>query len=136
SEWYVEPARSDWSSEHQVALHVAAMIELASSGANTVLYWNPGPDEAECATRLWTDTRKADGGRPLPFLTDVLQRFVRWFPPSVERRKVHVADGLLALASDRALVIVNTTDERISASVDGRRIELSAYETQWVTAQP
>ena len=136
SEWYVEPARPDWSPQHEVALRVAAMIQLASSGADAILYWNPRPDGADCATCLWTDTWTVDGGQPLPFLTDVLQRFVRSFPPSVERRKVQVADGLLALASDRARVIVNTTDKRISASVDGRRIELSAYETQWVTAQP
>jgi hypothetical protein len=83
---------------------------------------------------LWTDTRETDGSQPLPFLTDVLQRFVRWFPPTVERRKVHVPDGLLALASDRAVVIVNTTDKRISASVDGRQMEWSAYQTRWVTA--
>jgi hypothetical protein len=133
-EWYVEPARSGWSSEHQVALRVAAMIELASSGAQTVLYWNPRPRGLGCATCLWTDTSTFDGGQPLPFLTDFLQRFVRSFPPSADRRKVHVADGLLALASGRELVIVNTTDETISASVDGRQIELSAYETRWITA--
>ena len=136
SEWYVEPATADWSPEHEVALRVAAMIELASTGAHTVLYWNPRPDGADCATCLWTDTWAAEGGQPLPFLTDFLQRFVRSFPPSVERRKAQVADGLLALASERALVIVNTTQEMISASVDGRWIELSAYETRWVTAQP
>jgi hypothetical protein len=32
--------------------------------------------------------------------------------------------------------MVNTTDEMVTASVDGHRIELSAYETRWVTAQP
>lgn len=131
SEWYVEPTRPGWSSERQVALRVAAMIELASSGADTVLYWNPRPDGAECPKCLWTDTREIDGGRPLPFLS-TLQRFVRWFPPNVERRRVHVADGLLALVSDRASVIVNTTDKSIAASVDGRPLEWAPYETQWV----
>ena len=134
SEWYVEPATAKWSPEHEVALRVAAMIELASTGARTILYWNPRPDGADCATCLWTDTWAADGGQPLPFLTDLLQRFLRSFPPSVDRRKVHVGDGLFALASPRALVMVNTTDETVSASVDGQRIELSAYETRWVTA--
>ena len=110
------------------------MIELASTGAHTILYWNPRPDGADCATCLWTDTWEADGGQPLPFLTDFLQRFVRSFPPGVDRRKVHVGDGLFALASRRALVMVNTTDETVSASVDGQPIELSAYETRWVTA--
>lgn len=133
TEWYVEPAGPGWSPERQVALRAAAMIELASSGADTVLYWNPRPDGAECAGCLWTDTWASGGGRPLPFL-DVLQRFARWFPPTVVRRKVEVADGLLALESDRARLIVNTTDRRISAYVDGRQIEWSAYEMQWVTA--
>lgn len=134
SEWYAEPDKADWSPEHKVALRVAAMIELASTGACTILYWNPRPDGADCATCLWTNTWAAGGGQPLPFLTDVLQRFVRSFPPSVDRVKVHVGDRLVALASPRALVIVNTTDETVSASVDGQRIELSAYETRWVPA--
>jgi hypothetical protein len=135
-EWYVEPASADWSPEHEVALRVAAMIELASSGADTVLYWNPRPGDADCATCLWTDTMMADGGRPLPFLTDILQRFVRSFPPSVDRRKVQISDGLLALASDSVIVIVNTTDSTINATVDGQQIELSAYATRWITARP
>lgn len=134
-EWYVEPARPDWSSEHQVALRVAAMIQLASSGADTVLYWNPRPHGEDCANCLWADTRNSEGGRPLPFLSDILQRFVQWFPPSVERRKVHVADGLLALESDRGSVIVNTTDRAIIAGVDGWRIEWSPYETRWIPAR-
>jgi hypothetical protein len=134
SEWYAEPDKADWSPEHKVALRVAAMIQLASTGADTILYWNPIPDRADCATCLWTDTWEADGGQPLSFLTDYLQRFARFFPPSVDRWKVHVGDGVLALASPRALVMVNTTDKTISASVDGRRMELSAHETRWVTA--
>ncbi|QRY48441.1 xylan 1,4-beta-xylosidase [Mycolicibacterium boenickei] len=136
AEWYVEGSRADWSDEHKVALRVAAMIELAGSGAYTALYWNPRPGEAGCATCLWTDTRMADGGEPLPFLTDFLQRFVRSFPPGVDRRKLYIADGLIALASDRARVIVNTTDKKVRSVVDGRQIEFSAYETRWITAQP
>lgn len=136
AEWYVQPTSADWSLEHQVALRVAAMIELASTGANTVLYWNPRPDGVDCATCLWTDTQMAGGGQPLPFLTDFLQRFARSFPPGVDRRKVRIADGLLALASERTFVIVNVTDRAISATVEGRPIEWSAYETRWITAQP
>jgi hypothetical protein len=132
AEWYVEPPGPGWSWERQVALRVAAMIELAGSGADTVLYWNPRPDGAECATCLWTDTWNADGGRPLPFL-DVLQRFARWFPSTVDRRTVQLADGLLALETDFARVIVNTTGTTTSASVDGRQFEWSAYEVRWFT---
>jgi hypothetical protein len=136
AEWHVEPTGADWSPEHEVALRIAAMIELASSGANTVLYWNPRPQGADCATCLWTDTWTNGGGRPLPFLTEGLQRFARAFPPGVDRHQVRIADGLLGLASDDALVIVNTTNGPISATVDGQRIEFPAYATRWITSKP
>ena len=93
----------------------------------------PSPGRGDCPTCLWTDTWRVDEASRCRFSPSP-PAFRPLFLPSVERRKVQVADGLLALASDRARVIVNTTDKRISASVDGRRIELSAYETQWVTA--
>lgn len=134
AEWYVEPTRPDWTPQHRIALRVAAMIKLASSGASVVLYWNPRPESAVCAVCLWTDTQKPGGGQPLPFLTDVLARFARSFPPNIPRSTVQVGDGLLALASQRALVIVNTTGVTASASVDGRRIDVSPYEVRWLAA--
>lgn len=135
-EWYVQPADPDWSAQHVVALRVAAMIQLAGSGADTVLYWNPRPGGADCVTCLWTDTGNADGGHPLPFLTDVLQRLAVSFPPGSDRRKVSMVNGLLSLESQRNLLIVNTTGAPIAAGVDGRRIELAGYETRWITDLP
>jgi hypothetical protein len=134
SEWYVERSHKDWSPEHQVALRAASMIELAQSGASTVLYWNPRPRSAGCATCLWTDTRAEDGGRPLPFLTEVLQPFARWFPSGTDLRPVPAPPGLRVLAQDRAMVVVNTTEERVTATVDGQQMALRPYETRWFTA--
>jgi hypothetical protein len=134
SEWYVERTGEDWSPQRQVALRVAAMIELAQSGARTVLYWNPRPRGEDCATCLWTDTRVDGGGRPLPFLTDVLQPFARWFPPGTQLRTVPTPPGLRILAQDRAMVVVNTTDERVTATVDGQQVALGPYEIRWFTA--
>jgi hypothetical protein len=134
SEWYVERAGTDWSPQRRVALRAAAMIELAQSGAQTVLYWNSRPSGRECATCLWTDTRAEDGGQPLPFLTEVLQPFARWFPPGTQLRSTPAPPGLRVLAQDRAMVVVNTTDEGVAATVDGHRIALAPYETRWFTA--
>jgi hypothetical protein len=136
AEWYVEPDSPVDPPGRSVALRVAAMIELASAGAQTVLYWNPRPEQASCAACLWTDTWLADGGRPLPFLIDILQRFARSFPPRVERHKIRTADGLVALASDSALVVVNTTDRTIASTVDGQWIELPSYAIRWVAKRP
>ena len=135
-EWYVEPSGAGWSREREVALRVTAMIELAASGANTVLYWNPPPSGADCATCLWTDTWGADGGQPLPFLTDVVARFASTFPPGVDRRKVALSNDLVALASDKAVVIVNTSNRTVTGTFDGQRIEMPAYATRWITVQP
>jgi hypothetical protein len=134
SEWYVQRPDKDWSPRHRVALRVAAMIELAQSGAQTVLYWNPDPGRDDCATCLWTDTRAEDGGRPLPFLTEVLQAFARWFPPGTQLRPTPAAPELRVLAQDRAMVVVNTTDRPVTATVDGHGVALAPYETRWFTA--
>jgi hypothetical protein len=134
SEWYVERPGRDWVPRQEVALRVAAMIELAHSGAQTVLYWNPRPGGEACATCLWTDTRSEDGGRPLPFLTAVLQPFARWFPPGVRLRPVAAPPGVRVLAQDRAMVVVNTTDRPLGATVDGQRMRLDPYETRWFTS--
>ncbi|MGZ8814453.1 MAG: xylan 1,4-beta-xylosidase, partial [Mycobacterium sp.] len=53
--------------------------------------------------------------------------------PDAERKKVPVADGLVALKSGRTLLIVNTTDAPISATVHSEQVELSPYEVKWVT---
>ena len=133
TEWYVEPPGPDWSADHQIALRAAAMIELAQSGAQTVLYWNPRPSGPECAVCLWTDTSVEDGGRPLPFLTDVLQPFARWFPPGTRLRPVPAPPELRVLAQDRAMVVVNTTDDSVTATLEGRLMRLEPFETRWFT---
>ncbi len=132
AEWYVEPSAEGWTPEHEVALRVAAMIELARSGADTVLYWNPNPAGTDCATCLWTDTWQVDGGRPLPFLTDVLQRFARWFPPGTVTGEIDTPSGVTALATAEAAVVVNTTTSWQTVSVDGEDTTLAPYETHWV----
>jgi hypothetical protein len=132
AEWYVEPSAEDWRPEREVALRVAAMIELARSGVDTVLYWNPNPDGTDCATCLWTDTWQADGGRPLPFLTDVLQRFVQWFPPGTVTEDIATPSGVTALATAEAVVMVNTTSSQQIVSVAGEDTALAPYETRWI----
>jgi Glycosyl hydrolases family 39 len=133
AEWYVDPVVENWPADQQVAVYTAAMMELARSGTRTALYWNPAPGDESCATCLWTDTATADGGRPLPFLTDTLQNFARWFPPGTKLQDVDAPHGLLVLAQARAMVVVNTTDSPVSATLQGREVSLPPYGTTWLT---
>lgn len=134
AEWYVEPtdSESDWSGRQQTAVRTAAMIEMAKSGVDMALYWNPPPDDEDCATCLWTDTTSEDGGRPLPFLTTVLQNFVRWFPPGTRLEEIPAPPEVRVLAQPRMLVVVNTQESPVTASIDGRQLQLAPYETRWV----
>lgn len=131
AEWYVEADHPGWSAQHSVALRVAAMIELAATKPQAVLYWNPKPADQLCETCLWSDTWSADGGRALPFLTDVVQRFAREFPPAVDRCKIQLAQGISALRSPDAMVVVNTTGESVDVDVDGTAFSIAPYDVAW-----
>lgn len=132
AEWYVEPSGSGWSGPQQTAVRTAAMIEMAKSGVNTALYWNPRPRGEECATCLWTDTDAQNGGAPLPFLTTVLQNFAQWFPPGTPLEDVRAPAAIRVLAQPRMLLAVNTTAQPVTVSFDGQYQQLAGYETRWI----
>ncbi|MGH4021359.1 MAG: GH39 family glycosyl hydrolase [Pseudonocardiaceae bacterium] len=132
AEWYVDPADSGGSGQQQRAVRTAAMIEMAKSGVDTALYWNPRPGGEDCATCLWTDTADEGGGRSLPFLT-TLRNFARWFPPGTRLEEIPSPAAVHALAQPRMLVAVNTLDSPVTVSIDGRDVRLAPYETRWIT---
>jgi hypothetical protein len=135
AEWYVEPADSGWSDQHQRAIRTAAMIEMAKSGVNTALYRNPPPGDEDCATCLWTNTAEEDGGRSLPFLT-TLRNFARWFPPGTRLEEISAPSAVRVLAQAHMLVTVNTLDSPVTVSIDGWDVRLAPYETRWIPRTP
>jgi len=132
AEWYLDPGVQDWPAQEQLAVYTAAMIEFARSGTETALHWNPRPAGSSCATCLWTDTTRDGGGQPLPFLTEVLQPFARWFPPGTRLEQVDVPEGVRVLARSDAAVLVNTTGSPVPVSVLGRELVLSPWSVRWV----
>ncbi|MGH4010331.1 MAG: GH39 family glycosyl hydrolase [Pseudonocardiaceae bacterium] len=131
AEWYVEPGGSGWSDQKKTAVRTAAMIEMANSGVNTALYWNPPPAGPDCATCLWVDVAADGGGRALPFLTR-LQNFARWFPPGTPLEDVPVAGAVRVLAQARMLVVVNTLGAPQTVAIEGRDVRLAPYEALWI----
>ncbi|GAA0456462.1 hypothetical protein GCM10009544_18940 [Streptomyces stramineus] len=140
TEWYVEPAdenddRKGWTEEHRTAVQATAMMHMASAGVAAAFYWNPQKTAEECPGCLWRSTELKDGGSGLPML-GLLTRFAASFPPGTGFRAVDVAeadrDRLRVLASDTALLVVNTRDEPVSARVDGRTVDLGPYEVRWL----
>ncbi|MFD4569303.1 xylan 1,4-beta-xylosidase [Streptomyces sp. NPDC058467] len=142
AEYYVEPAdgndeRKGWSETHRVAVQAAGMIAMAKGGASSGFYWNPEKEKGtDCAGCLWTPTDSAGGGKRLP-MYDLISHFGKQFPPGTTYRTVSVAaddvPNVRVLATDKAVLVVNTLDRSISAQVDGKRFEMGAYEVKWLT---
>ncbi|MGQ4476959.1 GH39 family glycosyl hydrolase [Streptomyces sp. SAS_276] len=145
AEYYVEPAdgnddRKGWSETHRVAVQATGMIAMAKGGATSGFYWNPETEKGtECAGCLWTPTDGSDGGRQLP-MYDLVSRFHAAFGPGATFETVPVAaddvPNVRVLATDRTVLVVNTLDRQISAEVDGKTFDMTAYGVKWLTRQP
>ncbi|MGA4991629.1 GH39 family glycosyl hydrolase [Nonomuraea bangladeshensis] len=128
AEWYVEPENSGWSEDKRTAVQAAALMEFARSGVTTALYWNPQQkDEGECPGCLWSP--KVGGELPMAGL---LSGFTRWFPNGTQLTDVQSSDPRVkALGQERQVVMVNTTGEQLTATVDGRQVSFAPYEIKW-----
>ncbi|CAL9625021.1 hypothetical protein SUDANB105_05933 [Streptomyces sp. enrichment culture] len=138
AEYYVEPAdgnddRHGWSETRRVAVQAAGMIAMVRGGASSGFYWNPEAERGpECPGCLWTPTGTASGGGELP-MHDLVSRFAAAFPPGTAYDDLTVDRRVRALATDRTVLVVNTRDRAISTKVDGRTVDLQAYEVKWLT---
>jgi hypothetical protein len=68
---------------------------------------------------------------------DLVSRFDAAFPPGTKYETVSVAaddvPNVRVLATDKAVLVVNTLDRQISAKVDGKQFDMAAYEVKWLT---
>ncbi|MEV7970391.1 xylan 1,4-beta-xylosidase [Sphaerisporangium sp. NPDC088356] len=128
SEWYFVPEDgTTWSESMRLAVQAASMIEFAKSGAATALYWNPQTKQGTCQGCMW-DPRT---GAALP-TGRLVGDFVKWFPAGAELQQVATSDPKVrVLAQPRRLVMVNTTNARLTATVDGKQVTLRPYEVKW-----
>jgi hypothetical protein len=142
AEYYVEPAdgkdeRRGWSENRRVAVQAAGMIAMVKGGASSGFYWNPEDEKGtDCPGCLWTPTDGAAGGKKLPMF-DLIARFNQEFGPGTTYDTVSVAaddvPNVRVLATDKAVLVVNTLNRSISAKVDGKQFEMQAYEVKWLT---
>ncbi|MBE1586879.1 xylan 1,4-beta-xylosidase [Nonomuraea angiospora] len=128
AEWYVEPENSGWSEEKRTAVQATALMEFAKSGVTTALYWNPQQkSQGECAGCLWSP--KVGGEMPMAGL---LSGFTKWFPAGVRVEPVTTSDPKIkAIGQERQVVMVNTSDREVTATVDGRQVTLKPHEIKW-----
>ncbi|WP_308164405.1 GH39 family glycosyl hydrolase [Nonomuraea sediminis] len=128
AEWYVEPENSGWSEDKRTAVQATTMMEFARSGVTSALYWNPQQKgEGDCRGCVWAPGRGAE----LP-MAGLLSGFARWFPSGVQLDQVQASDPRVhVLAQPQQLVMVNTADTDVTATVDGQQVTLRPYEIKW-----
>jgi hypothetical protein len=128
SEWYVAPENIDWDEQHRTAVQAVAMIEFVDSGARTALYWSPQRQTGDdCAGCLW----RPGTGEELP-MAGLISGFSQWFPAGVDTTTPQVSDRRVrALATGGQMVMVNTSDTPLTATVDGKNFNLAPYEVKW-----
>lgn len=123
-ESHIQPDNSGWSPERAAAVRVAALLQMASSGARVGMQWQPQQGEGISDEGLWTATETASGGRPtvlaqvLPRVLEVLRRPVTAVPGQ--------PPGVLVVSGASGTIAVNTTAGALSALVDGKRVPLPA----------
>ncbi|MFC4008129.1 xylan 1,4-beta-xylosidase [Nonomuraea purpurea] len=128
AEWYNEPENSGWSEEKRTAVQAVTMMEFARSGVATALYWNPQQKDAgDCPGCLWAPKV---GGEML--MAGLMSGFTKWFPAGVRISDVQSSDPKVrAIGQERQVVMVNTSDKSVTATVDGKQVTLAPYEIRW-----
>jgi hypothetical protein len=72
SEFYVEPARGNWTPAHQAAVLTTAMARMASSGASVAMLWGPEANgQGGLLGYLWTNTTLPGGGKATPLAVSI-----------------------------------------------------------------
>ncbi|MFD7018224.1 xylan 1,4-beta-xylosidase [Streptomyces sp. NPDC059928] len=133
AEYYVEPDQSGWSEQRRVATQAVGMMALARGGTSTAFYWSPEEQSGRCPGCLWTPTQLGDGGRELAMYA-LVAKFAGAFGPGTRFTPVSVDPPTLrVLASGKDVLVVNTLDRAVDATVDGRPLSLAGYEVRWLT---
>jgi hypothetical protein len=127
AEWYVAPDDAHWQEPRRLAVQAVSMMEFATSGAATVLYWSPQVKTGACPGCLWSPAN----GSALPTY-DLISGFTRWFPAGVALQQVTSSDPKVrVLAQKDQLVMVNTTAAARTVTVDGKSFDLRPYQIKW-----
>jgi hypothetical protein len=132
NEYYVEPERLPWAENRRIAINAAALVELARTGASTVLYWNNEARDERCQGCLWISTLTRNGGEPGGMLT-LLQEFARWFPAGTRLIDLPAGDARVrVLAQPHEAVAVNVSDSYLRTRLGSAEVTLGPYEVRWI----
>jgi hypothetical protein len=121
----VQPDTTRWSQREGAAVRVAALLQMASSGARVGLQWQPQQSGGVADEGLWTSTRRAGGGRPTLLAT--LMRPILTVLSSPVSLVGKEPVGVLVAHSAGGTVAVNGTGSKTHAVIGGRNRPLGPW---------
>ncbi|MBW3623602.1 MAG: xylan 1,4-beta-xylosidase [Armatimonadetes bacterium] len=129
--WWAEFYGADRTDREFVAANYASiMLHMIRGGSAAALLWGPQDADNNLKGGLFTDTRKPDGGRPLP-LYAAFKAIHDHFGPGTRLYTVSSSSPEVeALASDRKLLLVNKRPEPVTVRLNDRNLTLRRYEVR------
>lgn len=130
----LEPPGSGWSASHAAAIRIAALTQLASSGARIGMQWQPQQEAKSPDAGLWTATSSPSGGQPtvlarlLPRVLAVLR-----YPTTIAPAQ---GPGILVAHSLGGTVAINTTTAKATAVINGPTTVLRPGQVIVTLSQP
>ena len=113
-ESHVEPPNSGWSDQQGAAVRVAALLQMATSGASVGMQWQPQDESGWPDEGLWTSTLTQNGGQATA-LASVLPRVL-----PVLAQAVSIVGGMpfgvIMVHGSGGTVTVNTTASSVKLS--------------------
>ncbi|HYR63983.1 MAG TPA: xylan 1,4-beta-xylosidase [Actinomycetota bacterium] len=128
SEWYVVPTTgSGWTDAHKAAVVADALARMVTAGTAAALLWQPQADATGCPFAcLWTDTRVPHGGQPT-VLASLWPVLGQWLAVPGHHAVGATPASVTAFETGRSLLVINTTDQPVTARVAGAVLPLGAY---------
>lgn len=122
AEWFAGPRDGHYDPDHDDAVKTCAMIKFIKSGGAVALSWG-GSDANSIDLGIYTTA-----GVPRPWY-GTLKALTNDFLPGTPLYQANVSDpnSVVALASDRTIVLVNKTPQKLSAMVEQKPVSLGPY---------
>jgi hypothetical protein len=128
AEWYSWTETSGTTVNEDNALKAYTMMQFIQAGGGTALSWNNFGNGAS-DYGLWTSTQQAGGGQARPWYF-TYKSLMDDFGSGTTLYKTSVSDptSVGALASNKKLMLVNKTANKITVNVNSKTISLTPYQ--------
>ena len=117
--------------DYAAANYASCLLRSIQAGLNVALLWEPqDAGKAAFSGGLFSDTRKSDGGKPLPFYAVYKALHANFSKGTPLFKSQSTSPMVEALISDKHTLLINKSEASVTVEVEGRSSTLKAYEVK------